>query len=315
MTTEEKVNYISTFLKGKFADFNPDPIPPPPAPEVTKPIQGYVREGGWRGANLLNREVWTIVNMTDRPQLLKIVDNNGRNIATDFTSKENAQVYIDYYKVKTNEMPARFSNEIIVPAPAPSPSPAPAPAPTTDAPYPSTGRQLDSTQRGPTIRHYSSGKPDDKTIEKNVRNIPFENYQFLVDVKVTTIEHDDTISLKYGGRHMEEGWFDNTINFKDGLVALGTEKKHPNADLRLVKGGKIGSVLNRMIKIAGVYRSKENKCEMWTNVGDDQGWVKQVEGVNVGGFNPESPSDEAQLRIDGFEAVPIITRAVVQEIA
>ena len=41
------------------------------------------------------------------------------------------------------------------------------------------------------------------TIEKNCKDIKFKNYQFLVDVKVTTIEHNDTVSLKYGGTHMK----------------------------------------------------------------------------------------------------------------
>ena len=51
---------------------------------------------------------------------------------------------------------------------------------------------------------------------------------------------------------------------------------------------------------------------MWTNLGD--GWKKGEEGTDVGKFNPKSAVNEAQLRIDGFEAVPEITRAVVQEI-
>jgi hypothetical protein len=198
------------------------------------------------------------------------------------------------------------------PAPAPPESP-PSPPSTGDGPYPSIGEEMKSTQRGPTVRHYASGKPDDKTIEKNVKNIKYKNYQFLVDVKITTIEHDDTLSLKYGGTHMGSGWFDNTIDFKSGLVALGTEKKHPSAQLRIVKGDKIGSVLNKKIRMAGIYRTDENKCEMWTDLGD--GWKKNVEGKDVNNFNPKSDVDEAQLRIDGFEDVPEITRAVVQPIA
>ena len=43
-------------------------------------------------------------------------------------------------------------------------------------------------------------------------------------------------------------------------------------------------------------------------------WEKGAEGTNVGNFNPKSAVNEAQLRIDGFDAVPEITRAVVQEI-
>ena len=77
---------------------------------------------------------------------------------------------------------------------------------------------MQSTTRGPTTRHYASGKPDDRTIEKNVKDIKAKNYQFLVDVKVTTIEHNDTVSLKYGGTHMGSGWFDNTVDMESGQV-------------------------------------------------------------------------------------------------
>jgi hypothetical protein len=151
-------------------------------------------------------------------------------------------------------------------------------------------------------------------MEHNVKNIKFKNYQFLVDVKITTIEHDDTVSLKYGGTHMGSGWFDNSVRFETGQVGLGTEEKHPSADLEIIKGKKLGSILNKAIRIAGVYKTDENKCEMWTKIGT-AAWQKSAEGTNVGGFEPGSDVDEAQLRIDGFDAVPQVTRAVVQEIA
>ena len=62
-----------------------------------------------------------------------------------------------------------------------------------------------------------------------------------------------------------------------------------------------------------MYFKDQNKCEMWTKLEGGQ-WEKQVEGANVGNFNPKSEINEAQLRIDGFDAVPDISRAVVQEI-
>ena len=74
-----------------------------------------------------------------------------------------------------------------------------------DGPYKMIGKEMQSTQRGPTMRHYASGKDDDKTIEKNVKDIKFKNYQFLVDVKITTIEHNDTVSLKYWRNPHEVG--------------------------------------------------------------------------------------------------------------
>ena len=90
---------------------------------------------------------------------------------------------------------------------------------------------------------------------------------------------------------MKSGWFDNTIDFgtggedKLGTVSLGVERKHPSADLRIVKGKKIGDILNKKIRVAGVYFKDQNKCEMWTKL--DGQWEKQVEGANVDGFNPK----------------------------
>ena len=140
----------------------------------------------------------------------------------------------------------------------------------------------------------------------NCKNIKAKNYQFLVDVKITTTQHPDTCSLKYGGTHMKSGWFDNTVSFgkkgsepeAEGLVGLGVERKHPSADLEIVKGEKVGNILGKKIRLAGVYFKDQNKCEMWTNLGD--GWKKGAEGTDVGKFNPKSEINEAQLRIDGL---------------
>lgn len=282
--------------------------------KITLQEEGVILHGGWGGKKDPN--FWQVVAMRQDPSKFKVVDQHGVNIATDFSNRLNAQKYIDFYRFvqKDTVLEPKPVPSPVTPAPAPSPAPVtPAPTPSADGPYPSIGKEMDSTTRGPTIRHYASDKDDDKTIEKNVKNIKFPAYQFLVDVKVTTIEHNDTVSLKYGGTHMDSGWFDNTIDFETGLVGLGTEEKHPSADLEIIKGDKIGSILNKKIRIAGVYFKKDNKCEMWTNLGN--GWKKNAEGKNVGGFNPDSEINEAQLRIDGFEDVPEITRAVVQEIA
>lgn len=47
-------------------------------------------------------------------------------------------------------------------------------------------------------RHYASGKPDTTTMEANAKGIKFKNYQFVVYVTVTSIDQDDTVSLKTG---------------------------------------------------------------------------------------------------------------------
>ena len=58
---------------------------------------------------------------------------------------------------------------------------------------------------------------------------------------------------------------------ESGQVGLGVEKKHPSADLEIVKGKKIGSILNKKIRLAGVYFKDQNKCEMWTKLDEAMG--------------------------------------------
>lgn len=64
-------------------------IPPPGPP---KPTEGQVKTGGNQ-----DPATWHIVNMTNNPALFKVVDDKGKNIATDFTTAVTAQGYIDYY--------------------------------------------------------------------------------------------------------------------------------------------------------------------------------------------------------------------------
>ena len=51
----------------------------------------------WKDANP-DPNTWKVVPMTDDPSKFKVVDDKGKNIATEFPSKELAQEYIDYKK-------------------------------------------------------------------------------------------------------------------------------------------------------------------------------------------------------------------------
>lgn len=291
------------------------PIPPPgptPGPTPTPPGCGpnpdpdstHVKEGGW-GGDTAGAAIWDAIPMKDDPALWKVVDKAGTNIAHKFASEAEAETYIKYHQC---------IQEGATVDPTPDPSEPPQPTPDNSAgPYAPIGQPIPSTQRGPTTRHYASGKPDDQTIEKNCKNIKFDNYMFVVDVTMHSMEHDDTLSLKYGGTHMGSGWFDNTIGVYDGATGLGTEEEHPSADLFIVKGPKIGDIREKRTQVAGIYYKQSNKCELWTNQG--AGWKKQVEGADVGGFNPKSAINEAQLRIDGWKAQPTLHSALVYEIA
>lgn len=275
------------------------------------PNNEHVKEGGW-GGDTAAAATWDAVPMKDDPALWKVVDAAGKNIAHKFASEADAEKFITYHRCKQET----GAPDPIPPGPEPEP-PTPTPG-DASYPYPAIGSPMQSTQRGPTTRHYSSGKADDKTIEKNVKNIKFDNYQFVTYVTMNSVEHDDNVSLKLGGTHMGSGWFDHGVSFSSNAstqsqTCLGTEKKHPSTQSCVIKGPKIPQILGKKMGIAATYFKKTNHTELWTN--DGSGWKKQVEGDNVNNFNPKSANNEAQLRIDGFKDVPTIHSAVVTEIA
>jgi hypothetical protein len=191
------------------------------------------------------------------------------------------------------------------------------PPPGQVGPYASTGRQLGSTTRRAT-RHYASGKPDDETIEKNTTNIPYQHYQCIYFVTMHGIEHDDNVSSKLGGTHMGSGWLDHGVSFNSGRCCLGTEPHHPDTNACIKTGANIGSIIEKRIGIATIWRKPSKHTELWTKVPGGN-WIKQLENTgSLGGFTPNnSGNDEAQLRIDGFEDGddPTIDVAIVQEIA
>lgn len=201
------------------------------------------------------------------------------------------------------------------PPPPTEPPPTQPPPSGQLGPYAGTGEQLSASTRRAT-RHYASGKPDDETVEKNTDNISYDHYQCIYYVTMHGIEHDDTVSVKYGGTHMGTGWFDHSISFEDGQSCMGYEEDHPNTNSCVIEGPSYGSILEKRIGICGVYRKQANLCELWINPGT--GWVKALSSNDIDGFNPGNDGDdEAQLRIDGFEDGddPTIDTAIVQEIA
>lgn len=303
---EFKKKYPKVFIPDE-GDVDPTPNPEPECPDL--PDDG--RPQPQKNANK-DPNTWKVVPMRDDPSLFKIVDDKDVNVADQFHSQATADQYIGHFKCGTSE-----------PTPDPDPGgggggPGPDPIP-GPGPYPSTGKELGHTIRGPTTRHYASGKPDDETIETNTKNIPYKNYQFIVYTTINEIEHDDALSLKFGGTHMGSGWYDCGVSFEDGECCLGVEENHPSTDLCVVKGPKIGSIVGKKIGVAGVLKDDGNTkhIELWTDFPAGTGWKKQVEGDNVNGFNPDSDEDEAQQRIDGFvkNSVPTLHSAVVQEIA
>jgi hypothetical protein len=309
LTTDQKVDKLIEFLE-KIHGPNIIGDKPEPQPPVTKPAEGsyVIKPGGWGAVD--NPNAWKITNMRDYPELFKIVDPTDRNVATNFVAEQLAQSYIDYYKSQWKEELEPDEGQEKPPEEKPEP---PAEGTTVKGPYPAVGKELKSTQRGPTTRHYASGKPDDQTIEKNVKGIKARKHQFIVFVKMNKVEHDDQVSTKLGGTHMGTGWFDNTIEFS-GQCCLGVERKHPSTKLCVKKGPNIGSVLGKKLGMCSVYDADKNHVELWVDLEKGK-WEKVLEGDNVDGFNPKAKEFECQLRIDGWKDEPQIDTAVVQEIA
>ncbi len=293
------------------------PVTPPNPDQPPKPDSfGTIKDGAKWSKNPGKAETWKIVPMTDDPKKFKIFDTAGLNVIADLDSEAEAKALIEYFKV--NVFPPKGNDDSNPTDPDGPPQP-----PVTDGvefPYKTTGKSVELSQRGPTTRNYASGKPSDNTIEKNGKNIGFDNVQALFTIEVPKVwEHDDNLSVKIGGTHMGTGWFDNGISVYEGQTCLGTEKKHPSTQLCVVKGKKYGDLRGKTVTVCSTYFKAENKTEFWVNIGGvTTGWEKACEGTNVGGFNPKADETEVQLRIDGFKEMnqpPKITKFVINEIA
>jgi hypothetical protein len=116
---------------------------------------------------------------------------------------------------------------------------------------------------------------------------------------------------------MGSGWFDHGVSFQNGKTCLGTEPNHPDTNSCIKTGPSIGSIIEKRVGIAAIFRRPNVHTELWTKLPGGN-WVKALENTGpLGGFDPNNDGDhEAQLRIDGFEdgSDPTIDTAIVQEI-
>ena len=130
----------------------------------------------------------------------------------------------------------------------------------TGGPYKGTGKTISTTTRGPTERHYASGKHDTTTIEKNAKGIAFPNYQFVNYVTLKKTGSDDSVSTKVGGTH-DGGWWDHSVSFS-GNTCLGSEPNHPETHSCVVKGAKIGSIIGKKVGVAATVFRDTGKTEI-----------------------------------------------------
>ena len=300
-----------------------EPQQPPTTTEPTKPTQGTVKKGGW-GANM-DPKTWMRTAMKDDPKLFKVTDENKKNVATHFTTAENADNFIKFFQRHPDQVSTFFDVDTDDNDQGEQHSDAfkgeDNPSQIMIGPYPMVqgGKQLGSTVRGPTTRNYASGKPSDETIERNTKGINYPNHQAILKTTFPkTMEHNDNWSIKFGGDHMKNGWYDFGIDIYKGDSCGGNEPDHPNTNLCEVKGKSVGDLRGRTCFMAVAWWKDTNKGELWFKADEAAQWEKLVEGVDVGGFRSKAKDNfEVQQRIDGFEKnnPPHIHYMVVQPIA
>ena len=80
-------------------DDQPD-VPNPEDP--VKPTEGTIKEGGW-GANM-DPKTWVRTVMRNPSTQFKVVDGAGKNVATNFTTPQNADNFITYFQRHPDEV-------------------------------------------------------------------------------------------------------------------------------------------------------------------------------------------------------------------
>lgn len=171
---------------------------------------------------------------------------------------------------------------------------------TGDAPYAgSNPQQLEDQGEG--TRHYASGKADDVTHEWE-GTTSAQSYMVVIDITLTEIDHDDTITIKFGGTHNGSGWYEMRWTFESGQSQIGAEESHPNSS-DCSEGTAIGTIVNQQAMLAVANFNKGERLEQW-HKRPGGAWEKAGESANgVCGFRPSESEDEIQVRIDGAPGI------------
>jgi len=217
-----------------------DPLPDlDPNKKPEKPTEGTPKQGGNQ-----DPETWHVVPMKDDPSKFKIIDDDGKNIATDFTTAESAVEYINYYRwEKQQQQPSGDGGQ--------QPPP---PAPTGDkdsfgiakiCPDADAGRFLTNFKIEYKTRNYRSGKPSEPSMEytskagndANDGGSAVKNQEVTWYARINKFKkEDDTFSTKIlGGAHSSSDGgkggtcYDVQINVHGGTAnTLQVERPHPS---------------------------------------------------------------------------------------
>lgn len=101
---------------------------------IKKPEGGIILHKGWGGKK--NPNLWQVTSMKQKPGMFKVVDENGVNIVTDFSTRLNAQKYIDYYRFVEGSTTTPPEPPVTPPSPTPVIPPPPSPPVTPPSPPP-----------------------------------------------------------------------------------------------------------------------------------------------------------------------------------
>lgn len=253
----------------------PPPVEPPvvtpppvdPNAEPPKPEEGRLQfeKGGNQDATK-----WKAVEMQKQPELWKIVDDKGINIADQFTKKENCEITIKWYQWKQKQTP------VVVEPPVVTPPPTPTGNVTKDGvqiPYPITG-QIEYT-----FRH--NDRDDGKRMDFNkfkantYINSAVLGYFAFPNGKVP----DDEVSGKWSVEGHSDGTdpkcYDLGIKTNGGQSRYRFESPHPKYTSDLGKGKENGVSLGT--KFVGYMFIRRNipggkvALEIWQDAGNNEG--------------------------------------------
>jgi hypothetical protein len=224
---EGNVDFSNMTIKKLDGGGNPNPDPEPSDP--TKPTEGFIKPGGWN-ADLTNKDAWNVVNMRDFPEQFKIVDAAGKNVATNFTTKQAADGFIAYFKV--NPFPPVETPPIEPPVDPNQPPVDPNQPPVT----PGSGvdkygtKLLVSDGKEIVYDVKNNFRDDGKRFDAHVGD--WTQSEPTVYFRFTKDPVDDEISIKFSekshsGSNMTQ-CYDLGLDIQSGKTRMRFEAEHPN---------------------------------------------------------------------------------------
>lgn len=319
---EVQFDTVDNNISIKLVPLSTNPVPnPDPDPDTKPPTElGTVKPGGW-GGDVEHPELWKVVQMRDDPKLSKIVDGNGINISTGYTTPKIAEAVIVFVKEigwAAFEKLLEGGTEPVDPGTGGG---TPGGVVGKNI-YKTTGKSMVPKSSGFKTRHYASGKPDDTTIEFNARECPYKAYEAYGDFTIGKPEHDDRLDVKMWGPRHDDGigaWYIFAIQFSDGETSFGWEKPHPTTKNSVMVGKKFGDIRGKKkIGFKGVIWPLEAggaHVQGWIDMKDGKGWQLALEADNPGGKKFSCDKEQnVQFRIDAapeLEGENVIVEEIV----